>query len=269
MKPRPPLLPLLAIALVVLAGGAALYLQEGGNNIVVTVYADRTLQPALEEIIGSYTKLLERRGIEVDVKYVYGSSGFALSQLELAGSGDLYVADGLHYAMIGVEKGILDGGSVKRVGVIRLALIVAEGNPKGVKSLADALKRPDIRLAVGNPEHVTAGVLAWRLFDEIGVKGEVERLVEEGRIVVVESAFQAANLVILGVVDAAITFNVYNTLYPSELDEVYDPQVASVRDYVVVALPTFRGPLAEDLYRFVLENVSVFYKYGVEPPDEG
>ena len=267
MRLRPHVL-LLLFTLAALVGGAALYFQGGNDNVVLTIYADRTLQPALEEIVGDYVDLLASQGVNVEVKYIYGSSGFALSQLELAGSGDLYVADGLHYAMIGVEKGVLDGDSVKKIGVIRLALIVAEGNPKGIKGLSDALTRPDVKLAVGNPEHVTAGVLAWRLFDDIGVKGKVEQLVGEGRVVVVESAFQAANLVVLGVVDAALTFNIYNTLYPSELDEVYDPQVASVRDYVVVALPSSRGPLAEDLYTFVLENAGVFYKYGVEPLDD-
>jgi ABC-type molybdate transport system substrate-binding protein len=266
--------PWLAAALLLLAavlGVAALSTGPfaGGEAYVVRIYADRTLQVPLEAVVGEFVESMRARGVEVRVDYVYGSSGFALSQLEIAGSGDLYVADGMHYALLGVEKGVLDPGSLEAIGVVRLALVVAEGNPKGIMGLMDALERGDVRVAVGNPEHVTAGVLAWSLFRELGIEDYVWSLVSQGRVVLADSAFQAANLVKLGVVDAAITFNVYLALYPDELDEVYDPAVASVRDYVVVALPASRGPLAEELYMFVLERREVFYRFGVEPADGG
>ncbi len=264
---------LLLLAAALSLGGllalAALVTDDYGDTAVIVIYADRTLSAPLEEVVEKFVEAKRRQGVNVEVKYVYGSSGFALSQLEIAGRGDFYLADGMVYARLGVEKGLLDASTLKPIGVIRLALVVAEGNPKGVEGLRDALERGDVRLAIGNPEHVTAGYLAWRLLEREGLSALAESLVEEGRIVLADSASHAANLVMLGVVDAAITFNVYAMLYPDMLDEVYDPMVASVRDYVVIALPSSRGPLADELYEFLLSNLDVFYRYGVEPVDEG
>ncbi len=36
---------------------------------------------------------------------------------------------------------------------------------------------------------------------------------------------------------------------------------------MVVALPLNHGPLAEDLYKYVVSHAYVFWKYGVEPPN--
>lgn len=263
--------PFLGALLFLVVGAAAIAVlvavlaMEPGRSYSVVVYADRTLQAPLEEIVNEFLEGLEGRGVKAEVLYFYGSSGFVLAQLELRGGGDLYVSDGWEFALQGLEKGLLDSGYFQVVGCIRLALLVAEGNPKGVSSLEDALSRGDVTIAIGNPEHVTAGVLAWSLFQELGLEGEVERLVSEGRVVYADSASQAASYVIQGVVDTAISFNTYLSLRPQELDEVYDPVVASVKAPIVVALPVERGPLAVELFEHVVASKDVFAKYGADP----
>ncbi|WP_148678867.1 molybdate ABC transporter substrate-binding protein [Aeropyrum pernix] len=229
------------------------------DAVEVLVFADRTLQAPLEEVLSSFSR---ERG--VNVSYVYGSSGFVLAQLELRGNGDLYVSDGWEFAVKGVEEGLLDKEYFTVVGCIRLALIVEKGNPKGVSSLRDALERDDVTVALGNPEHVTAGVLAWRLLEELGLEEAAVKGIGDGRVVLVDSASQAAYYVATGLADAAVTFNVYTVLMGDKVEEVYDGAVASVKAPVVVALPVNRGPLAEDLFRFVVEHSYVFADYGVE-----
>ncbi|WP_158318572.1 molybdate ABC transporter substrate-binding protein [Aeropyrum camini] len=247
---------LLSISLVTAVAFTVFY---SDGSVQAVVFADRTLQKPLEEILSSFS---QERGVEVS--YVYGSSGFVLAQLELRGSGDLYVSDGWEFAVKGLEEGLLDEDYFEVVGCIRLALIVAEGNPLGVSSLRDALLRDDVVVALGNPEHVTAGVLAWELLEELGLEETVLKKVGDGGVVLVDSASQAAYYVVMGLADAAVTFNVYTNLMGEGVDEVYDPAVASVKAPVVVALPVNRGPLAEDLFNFVLGHSYVFADYGVE-----
>ncbi len=253
---------LLLLALLV-AVGYTLTPRGGVERLVI--YADRTLQAPLEELASGYIEYMRREGVNVNITFVLGSSGYVLSQLKLHGFGDLYVSDDRHFALIGVREGILDNESYREIGYIRLALLVEKGNPLGVKSLRDALDR-GLVIAVGNPEHVSAGVLADRVFREAGLSSLVQRLIREGKIVYVDSAAQAASRVLMGTADAAITFNIYTRLYPDGLEEVHDPLLASVRAPVVVAVPASHGEYSWSLYSYVLEHVDVFYKYGVEPP---
>ena len=254
------------LVLVLAAVGLGVYIAAsgGGRVVEVSVFADRTLQGPVEELVGGFTRVVEGEGVVVRPVYVYGSSGFVLAQLELRGGGDLYVSDGAEFAYKGLEEGVIDPEFFEVVGCVRLSLLVAEGNPLGLEGLEDVLSREGVRLAVGNPEHVTAGVLAWRVFEEAGLEGVVEELAGEGRIVFADSAAQAAFYVVQGVADAAITFKVFEVLNPGDLDEVYDPVVAGVSAPVIVALPVERGPLAERLFEYVVENREVFGRYGVE-----
>ena len=259
-----PRLLLAASAAAALAVALALYLLAGaGGSVVVRVFADRTLQAPLEEIVSGFVAE-ECRGCKV--AWVWGSSGYALSQLEIQGGGDLYVADADYFPRLGVERGLLEPWSLRVVGYIHLVLVVPEGNPLGLKGVKDALERPGVTLALGNPEHVSAGVIAREALEEAGLWGLVEELVREGKVVYAASASEAAAMVAEGIVDAAVTFNVYTVLMGDEIDAVEDPLVSAKRVPVVVALPVERGPVAEALYRYVIENSEVFWRYGVEPP---
>lgn len=258
-----------ALALVTVAAVAlttAYYTLTGDSrgHASIRIYADRTLQKPLEEIIASF---LSERCEGCRVAWVWGSSGYALSRLSIDGGGDLYVADDAYFPNKGVREGLLEPGSLAVVGYLRLTLIVSEGNPKNITSLVDALKRPDVVIAVGNPEHVSAGVLARSVFEEAGLTGLIDELVKRGRVRYASSAAEAASWVRMGLADVAVTFNIYATLWPDDLDEVADPLLAEVKAPVIVALPVDRGPLADDLYMYVVENAQVFWKYGVEPPN--
>ncbi len=260
-------LPAALVVILVLAVSMVFLFTRGEETVRMTVYADRTLQPAMEELAEGFTEYMAGRGIKVNITFVYGSSGFVLSQLKLHGGGDLYVSDDKYFAELGLREGVLSGDYYTVVGTVRLALLVQEGNPKGITSLEDALERGDVVLALGNPEHVSAGVLAGRLLEELGLADRVEELVKEGRVVYVDSAAQVASRVMMGAADAGISFNVYLVLYPDKLDEVRDPAVSSVKAPVVVAVPTSHGDYSIELFNYVAKHREAFYKYGVEPAE--
>lgn len=228
----------------------------------LVLFVDRTLQEPIEELAASFEKLMESGGSDVEISIVYGSSGYVLSQLEMLGKGDLYVSDDTHFALVGVGKRLLDNSSLAVVGYVRLGLVVQSGNPKNITSVADALARSDVKIALGNPEHVSAGILAREVMERHGVWGEVEEGVREGRIVYAESAAKAASYVRMGIADAAVTFTIFAYKY-GDLEVLEDPVLGGVSAPVVVALPSNHGPLAEDLYNYVLSHREVFYKYGV------
>lgn len=263
------LLPLGALIIVIIITSVVLVLQSGDGEARILVFADRTLQPPLEELASMYSREKAGKGVSVNVTFIYGSSGYVLSQLEIQGHGDLYVSDDTHFAEVGVEKGLLDPDSMVEIGYLKLVLVVAEGNPRGIESLEDALSRGDVRIAIGNPEHVSAGVLAKRILEEAGLWVMVEDLVGTGRIVMVRSAAEAASYVMMGLVDAAVTFNIYEYLNPDRLDVVEDPILAEVEAPVVVALPRGAGEYGVDFYNYILDNVEVLYKYGIKPPKAG
>ena len=264
--------PLILASAAVLAAAILAYMTYGlggQEHVMMTIYADRTLQPALEEIVKDFKEYMAEKGVMVEVTFVYGSSGYALSQLKLHGRGDLYVADDEYFALIGVKEGVLDGDTLAELGYIRLTLVVPEGNPKGLSSLVEALNRSDVRVAFGNPEHVSAGVLASRLISELGLSGVLEELARSGRVIYVNSAAEAASYVMMGLADAAVTFNVYVTLYPDKLDEVRDPVFSDYTAPVVIAVPVNHGPYAYELYEYVKSHAEVMRKYGVEVPGGG
>ncbi len=254
-----------ALAALVLAVVLVSVQPWGGAEARILVFADRTLQPPLEELARMYVEEKALDGVEVNVTFIYGSSGYVLSQLEIQGRGDVYVADDQYFALIGVDRGLLYPRSLETIGYLRLVLVVQEGNPKGITSIQDVLERGDVTIAIGNPEHVSAGVLAKRVLEKAGLWDSVEELVGTGRVVMVKSASEAASYVMLGLVDAAITFNIYVNLNPDKLDIVDDPLLADFKAPVVVALPRGASEAGVDFYRYIIDNAEVFYKYGVEP----
>jgi len=260
------LLATLSILLILVLGGYRWLnsMDEGVARLIV--YSDRTLEPPLIELARMFKEYMASKGINVNITFIYGSSGYALSQLKLHGYGDLYVADDRHFAEVGLREGLLDNKYYNIIGYLHLTLIVGEGNPLNITSLKDALSRDGITIALGNPEHVSAGILAMRLLDKLGYSPLIDSLVREGRIIYVNSAAEAASSVRLGVADAALTFNIYPELDPNGLDVVYDPLVENVSAPVVVAIPVNHGSYSIEFYRFIVDNRGVFERYGVDVP---
>jgi ABC-type molybdate transport system substrate-binding protein len=55
-----------------------------------------------------------------------------------------------------------------------IVIVVQKGNPKQIRSLSD-LARPGVRVAVGQPEQCTIGVLSKRLLEAEGLYEEVKK----------------------------------------------------------------------------------------------
>lgn len=121
----------------------------------LTVYCAAGLKQPVEALARAYT---QETGVPVALQF--GGTGTLLTQLRVARRGDLFIAAD--------DGSLADAG---KLGVIREILpvarqhpviAVARGNPKQIRSLTD-LERPDIRLALPNPEAASIGKVGQKL----------------------------------------------------------------------------------------------------------
>jgi molybdate transport system substrate-binding protein len=148
----------LAILLLAAAIGLGFYALRPvstGNSSSLTVYCAAGLKKPIEAIAAQYR---EEFGTQIELQF--GGTGTLLSQLRIANKGDLFIAAD--------EGSLVDA---RKLDVIREVLplavqhpviAVAKGNPKGIATLAD-LEKPDVKLALPNPEAASAGKIAKKI----------------------------------------------------------------------------------------------------------
>jgi len=215
---RSPLgLALYSVAIIV-ACGALIVLNarrdHGGDARTLRLYCAAGLRPVMEAIKESYES---EYGVEIDVDYA--GSGALLGTIRAARDGDLYLA---------ADAGYID--QARRLGLVeesmglasqRPALIVRKGNPKGINGLDDLLAG-GVKFAVADPAAAAVGRTTRDLLKRVGRWKQIRdacRAMEP-------TVTGAANLVRIGTVDAAFTWDATVFSYP-ELEVVNVPELAA------------------------------------------
>jgi molybdate transport system substrate-binding protein len=127
----------------------------------------RALEPILE-------RFARHEGVEIDT--VYNGCGILTAQMRTLiqdGHGasnfpDTYMACDRYY--LETVKELFQ--NTHDVSNVPIRLVVARGNPKQINSLQD-LVRPGVRVAIGQPEQCTIGVLSRRLLEAEGIYQQV------------------------------------------------------------------------------------------------
>jgi molybdenum ABC transporter molybdate-binding protein len=158
----------------------------------------------------------------------YGGSATLLSQLEVGGTGDLYLAADDGYTDLAYEKGLVE----ERIPVaaMRPVLAVQKGNPKNIRSIQDLL-RDDVRVALGNPDQAAIGQKTRKLLEDAGQW----RAVEERVTVFKPTVPEVANDVKLGSVDVAIVWDSTVAQYP-ELEAVRTEELDRGTAHITIAV---------------------------------
>ncbi len=131
----------------------------------MTFFAGAVNRLALEPIIKEFE---EREGVSVNT--VYNGCGVLNTQMkgivETDGNGfpDTYMACDTYY--LNTVKELFEPGTT--VSETDIVICVQKGNPKDITSLMD-LAREGVRVAVGEPQECTIGVLTRRLLQEAGI----------------------------------------------------------------------------------------------------
>jgi molybdate transport system substrate-binding protein len=202
------------------------------SSASLTVFCAAGIKKPVEEIAAAYQK---ETGSEVRLQY--GGTGTLLSQLKIAKQGDLFIA---------ADDGAL--ADAKKMGVTREefplvnqhpVLAVAKGNPKHIDSLA-ALKNPEIKLALANPEAASIGRVTKKLLG-----AEWDALAAKAAVMKPTVTEIAADLS-LGAVDAAI---VWDSVVPQfkGLEIVTLPELAKHAEHATAAVLSFCQQPAEAL----------------------
>lgn len=179
MKKVVSLLLALAMLLSLAACGNETKPDESADKITLTVFAAASLTESLNAIGEKY--MAENKNVEL--VFNYDSSGTLYKQIKEGALCDLFISaapkqmnqldgtlkddaeknpDGLDMLVAGSRIDLLEN---------KVALAVAEGNPKGIDSfdkLAELLKSGDVKLAIGNAD-VPVGQYTQKIFKFYGI----------------------------------------------------------------------------------------------------
>ena len=189
----------------------------------LTLYCAAGIRTPVERVIGEYKK-----DHEGEIRAQYGGSGQLLASIELAQRGDLYLAADDSYVTLGRHKQLL--AEVLPLATQRPVLLVAQGNPKRIHSIADLLTA-DARIVLANPDQAAVGKVVR---DLLSASGQWDALAK--KITVLKPTVNdTANDVLIGSADVAIVWDTTAALYP-KLDAVHDPLLDKAQQQVSICV---------------------------------
>lgn len=187
------------------------------------VFCAAGIKPPVEAAAHDFTVEL---GVPVQIQY--GGSGTLLSNLRVAGAGDLFIAADTTYIESARSLGLI----AETLPLARQApvIAVAKGNPKHIRTLEDLLQ-PGIRIAMANPDAASIGRTVRSLLQKAGSWDAFAPRVT----VYKPTVNDVATDVRIGSVDAGIVWDATALQFPS-LDSVAVPLFTNAVETVSIAV---------------------------------
>jgi len=222
----------------------------------LNVFAAAGAKAATDQACQDY---MEKSGVTVNV--TYGGGGEVLSQMILAQSGDVYIAPEQSFMEKAVAEEAVITDTVQTVAYMVPVIAVKEGNPKNINSLAD-LASSGVQVAVTRPDTTLVGQYAMEIFDKAGLADAI------GANIVTQAANPNSllTMLIMGEVDAIITWHYYEYLNPDDIENIYmSPEqltgIAEMR--IAVSAYTENSGAAQKFVDFIAsdEGKEIFAEY--------
>ncbi|OGP53011.1 MAG: molybdate ABC transporter substrate-binding protein [Deltaproteobacteria bacterium RBG_13_52_11] len=229
----------------------------GATEKRIIAFCGSASKPVLEEAAESFYK---QTGIRVDLNL--GGSGTMLSQIKLSRRGDVYIPGSPDYMIKAIRDGVVDPDSVVILAYLIIAIDVQHNNPKDIQTLSD-LTRPDIRVAIGNPEAVCVGLYAVEVLEQNGLLQQVQKNI----VTHAPSCEATASLLVMKKVDAVIGWDVFSKWNPDKIDAVLlKPHEITRIAYIPAAVSTYSQE-KKSAQRFInflasAEGQKIFAKWG-------
>lgn len=225
----------------------------------ILVFAGAASKPPLEELAKDYEK---KTGNKVEI--VFGGSGYVLAQMILSKKGDIYFPGSSDYMELAKKKGAIFLETEKKVVYLVPSINVWKGNPKKIKSLRD-LTKPNIKVAIANPEGVCVGLYAVEIIEK-NFNDEEKKLFKKNLKNYTESCEKTATILSLKAVDAVIGWSVFQHWNPDRIETVPLKHSEIIRiGYIPIAISRYTNnkELAQSFIDFVLsaEGKNIFKKH--------
>ncbi|MEN1680658.1 MAG: molybdate ABC transporter substrate-binding protein [Planctomycetota bacterium] len=164
----------------------------------VSVFAGAVNRQALQPVLDRFA---EREGVAINT--VYNGCGILNAQMDSLGPGhdlfpDAYMPCDRYY--LGEVQPLFEAG--RDVSSTPIVIVVAKGNPKAIATLDD-LAKPGVRVALGQPEQCTIGVLSRKLLEDYGL---YEQLLAENVVTQTTSSSLLVPAVATGAADATLAY---------------------------------------------------------------
>jgi molybdate transport system substrate-binding protein len=194
----------------------------------LTLFAGSVNRRALEPVIQRFEA---REGVRVNT--VYNGCGILTAQMRViregddAGFPDAYIACDVHYLDTVAEL----FGPGTRVSETDIVLVVAEGNPKLIRGLDD-LVRDGVRVAIGQPEQCTIGVLSRRLLEDANL---YQRVLKSNVVTQAATSAMLVPSITTGAADVVLAYRT-DTLAETARTDVVDinsPLAKAVQPFAV------------------------------------
>lgn len=225
----------------------------------LTLFVGAASKPPAEEIIALFE---QKTGVRVEANF--GGSGYVLSQMKLAKTGDIFFPGSSDF----MEKAKAENlvfSETERIPVYLVTSInVQKGNPRNIRTLKDLLK-PGLRLAIANPENVCVGTYAVEVIEKN--LSPAERVQFQRNLVnYTESCDKTATVIALKSVDAVIGWEVFQYWNPEAIETIDLKPSEIIRvGYIPISISRYtqNKELAQQFIDFIMgeEAKAIFKKY--------
>jgi molybdate transport system substrate-binding protein len=189
----------------------------------LTVFCAAGIKPPVEEIAREYERMYR-----VPIQLQYGGSGTLLGTLRVRSKGDLFLAADQSYLLMARTNQLVQ--EIIPLAHISPVLAVPKGNPKQLRSVRDLL-RPDVAVALANPEAAAVGEVTRRALQAVGQWEAIQRRVK----VFKPTVNDIANDVRIGTVDVGIVWDATVSQYP-DLEAITVPELSAGSQHISVGV---------------------------------
>lgn len=192
------------------------------------LYAGAGLRRAVDELVAEFEK-------ETGIRVVpdYGGSGMIISRAQLDPQADLFMPGDVWYVDRLQEKaGLIE--SKTPVAYFVPVIIVAKGNPKNVRDVADFF-REDVTVGLGNPKSCQVGRISERILEKSGL--DRTKLDPKESVTVNELGVWVKT----GDLDAAIVWDAIAANIADSVEVIEIPKDKNIISRVVVGLMKTSG----------------------------
>lgn len=247
------------LSVVLIAAVTLVYTTAAFAAESLQVFAGAAGKPPTEEAAKAFE---QKTGVRVDL--VFGGSGYLLSQMTLAKTGDIYFPGSSDFMELARKKKAVFPETERKVVYLVQAINVQKGNPGKIRTLRD-LTRPGLRVAIANPEGVCVGLYAVETIEKHLTPAEKAAL-KKNLVNYTESCEKTATAVSLKAVDAVIGWSVFEHWDPERIETVpLKKQEINRIGYIPVAVSTYtkNRALAQKFIDFLLsaEGRAIYRKY--------